>query len=143
MKYFCDDPELEHMYKKHADDAGFDICAKHDAVLGPVAWVPVETGLHVAIPRGYVGILKPRSGLSLKYGTDVHAGVIDANYRGEIVVLLSASTVEYPVVLHRGDRIAQLCIMKLYDGPAERVGTLEELEETDRGGAGFGSTGGY
>lgn len=141
MKYYCSDPELKlkQMVKAHADDAGFDICAAEDWELATTEWVPIKTALHVAIPRGYCGILKPRSGLSLRFNTDVHAGVIDSSFRGEIVVLISSN--RPPFTIHKGDRIAQLCCLKLYDGPAERAASLEELGETDRGAGGFGSTG--
>jgi len=141
MKYFCDDPELDQLYKKHADDAGFDICAAEDIEVNCSDRVLVSTKLHVAIPSGYVGILKPRSGLSIDYGTNIGAGVIDASYRGEIKVVLTAQT--FPFVIHKNDRIAQMLILKLPQIEPIKVSSLEELGDTERGENGFGSTGGY
>ena len=141
MKYYCEDPELNQLYKKHADDAGFDICAAEDYELGSTDRVLVSTKLHVAIPKGYVGILKPRSGLSIDYGTNIGAGVVDAGYLGEIKVVLTAQT--FPFIIHKGDRIAQMLILKLPQVEPEKVDSLEALGVTDRGEAGFGSTGGY
>lgn len=141
MKYYVADPELKQMYRAHDDDAGFDLCTATDINLTDTTWQLVPTKLHLAIPKGYVGFIKPRSGLSVKFNTDTHAGVIDASYRGEVGILISVN--KPPVTFHKGDRIAQLCLLKLYDGPAEQVSSLEELEETDRGAGGFGSTGGF
>ena len=141
MNYYCEDPELNQLYKKHADDAGFDICAAEDYEINCADRVLVSTKLHVAIPKGFVGILKPRSGLSLAYGTDIGAGVLDSNYRGEVGVLLTAHT--FPFVIHKGDRIAQMLVLKLPQIEPIRVNSLEELGDTERGSNGFGSTGGY
>lgn len=141
MKFYCADPELKQLYRKHADDAGFDICASEEMLIEDHDWHVIKTGLHVAIPKRYVGIVKPRSGLSLQFNTDIHAGVIDASYRGEIRVLISA--LQTPFKIEKGDRIAQLCVLRLYPGPAQQVSSLDELEETERGSDGFGSTGGY
>ena len=140
MKWACD-LDLNHMYKKHRDDAGYDICCAEDVTIPPFPqWALVKTGLHVAIPDGCVGIIKPRSGLSTNFGTSVGAGVIDAGYRGEIIVMLSIPT-DKPVEFKAGDRIAQLLILELYKGPVVRV-PKERLGITERGDNGFGSTGG-
>ena len=141
MKYYCEDPELNQLYKKHADDAGFDICAAEDYEINCPDRVLVSTKLHVAIPKGYVGILKPRSGLSIDYGTNIGAGVVDAGYLGEIKIVLTAQS--FPFVINKGDRIAQMLILKLPQIEPIKVSSLEELGESDRGEAGFGSTGGY
>lgn len=141
MKYYCEDPELNQLYKKHADDAGFDICSAEDYEILSADRVLISTKLHVAIPKGYVGILKPRSGLSVSYGTNIGAGVIDSNFRGEIKVLLTAQS--FPFIIHKGDRIAQMLILKLPQVEPEKVDSLEALGVTERGEAGFGSTGGY
>lgn len=141
MKYYCEDPELNQLYREHADDAGFDICSAEDWELVNPSWVLVKTKLHVSIPRGHVGILKARSGLSVRFNTDIHAGVIDASYRGEIGVLVSTN--KPPLVIHKGDRIAQLLVLACDTNPPIKVNSLEELGQTDRGGKGFGSTGGF
>lgn len=141
MKYYCNDPELNQLYKKHADDAGFDICAASAMEITDQSWHEVKTGLHVNIPKGCVGILKPRSGLSLEFNTDVHAGVIDSGYTGEIIVLLSV--LKPPIFIEKGTRIAQLVVLLMPKIEPVRVGSLEELEDTERGADGFGSTGGF
>lgn len=102
--------------------------------------VLVSTGLHIAIPKGYVGFFKSRSGIASKKWLEVGAGVIDADYRGECKVLLHNHSDE-DVTFHHGDRIAQLCIIRISDADVEPVMSLEELGGTDRGSDGFGSTG--
>ena len=141
MKYFVSDPELDQLYKKHADDAGFDIKSAESLTIADGDWHLIKTGLHVAIPKGCVGILKPRSGLSLLFNTDIHAGVLDSNYRGEVGVLISANNL--PFTINKGDRIAQLVLLVQPKVELERVNSLEELDATDRGVEGFGSTGGF
>ena len=139
---WCCDLDIPQMYKKHRDDAGYDICCSEDIVIPPIPkWITAKTGLYLAIPSGRVGVLKPRSGLSVKFGTTIGAGVIDSSYRGEILVMLSVMT-EEPLELKAGSRIAQLLVLDLADCPAVRV-TKEQLGITDRGTNGFGSTGGF
>ena len=139
MKYFVEDPELRQLYKKHDDDAGFDICAKQSYLLEDNKWHLIQTGLYLAIPKGHVGILKPRSGMSVQFNTDIHAGVLDSNYRGEVKVLVSTEVT--PLFIEKGTRIAQLLILELPKIELEKVATLSELGDTDRGAGGFGSTG--
>jgi dUTP pyrophosphatase len=96
-----------------------------------------STGIAVAIPDGYVGFIKPRSGLAYKHGIDVLGGVIDSGYRGEIgVILLNTDAEAFPINV--GGRIAQLVIQ-----PVALVNwaEVEDLPESERSGAGFGSTG--
>ena len=143
MKYYCSDPELNQLYREHATDAGFDICSAEDVWIMDGTWTPVKTALHLAIPEGKVGILKARSGLSLKFNTDVHAGVLDASYRGEVIVLLSIEQAKAPFHVKKSDRIAQLLVLDCDLSNPERVNSLEELGNTDRGAKGFGSTGGF
>ena len=141
MKYYCEYPELNQLCREHEGDAGFDICSAEDLEITNSDWVLVKTKLHVAIPSGHVGILKARSGLSVKFNTDIHAGVIDESYRGEIGVLISTN--KPPLVIHKGNRIAQLLVLACDTNPPIRVNNLEELGQTDRGEKGFGSTGGF
>ena len=99
----------------------------------------VPTGIALAIPEGYVGYIKPRSGLAHKHGIDVLGGVIDSGYRGEVGVILINHGMQ-PVLFTENDRIAQLVIQ-----PVVAVGTAfvttAELPESERGTGGFGSTG--
>ncbi len=124
-----------------ASAAGLDLCADLDAplVLAPGARALVPTGWHVAIPAGHEGQVRPRSGLALQHGVTVlnAPGTIDADYRGEVAVLLVHHGAE-PFTVARGDRIAQLVV-----APVTRVETVtvEALDETPRGAGGFGSTG--
>ena len=119
--------------------AGLDIVAAEDVVLGPGDRHPVATGFAVAIPAGYEIQVRPRSGLALKYGVTClnTPGTIDADYRGEIMVIL-ANLGNQPFAVKRGERIAQLV-------PAEvttaRILEVETLDDTARGAGGFGSTG--
>lgn len=122
--------------RAHRTDAGLDLYADEPATVYPSRVTTVHTGVAVAIPRDYVGLIWPRSGLAVKSGVDVFAGVIDAGYRGEIQVALT--TVGDPVPISTGDRIAQLLIQ-----PVEACDPVivRELPEADRGAAGFGSSG--
>lgn len=118
-------------------DAGYDLSAGHDGVIAPGDWDGFGTGIAVAIPEGYVGFIRPRSGLAVKHGIDVLGGVIDSGYRGELrVVLLNNGHKEFEVC--EGDRIAQLVIQ-----PVASVTFTEvpALPDSVRGEGGFGSTG--
>ena len=97
----------------------------------------IPTGISVAIPSGFYGRIAPRSGLALKHGIDVLAGVIDSDYRGEIGVILINHS-DKPFDIRHGDRIAQLILER-----AERLPVVEvdDLDDTSRGAQGFGSTG--
>ena len=121
----------------HPGDAGMDLYAARDAVVtGETVLIP--TGVAVAVPDGHVGLVCPRSGLS-KHGVTVAnaPGVVDAGYRGEVMVrLTTTSTTPYQV--HRGDRIAQLLIVPIF---RPEVTVVDRLDNTERGAGGFGSTG--
>lgn len=122
-----------------AGSAGFDIYSDQDLArvhFGQVA--SISTGIAVAIPDGFVGLIKPRSGLAVSRGVDTMAGVIDSDYRGEIRVVMTVhSTDIVPFRVERGERIAQLLVV-----PAMLVSTeVDELDDTTRGKKGFGSTG--
>jgi dUTP pyrophosphatase len=107
--------------------------------IGPGARELVPTGVAIALPAGFVGLVHPRSGLALKYGVTVlnSPGTIDAGYRGEIMVTLFNSSSE-PFDVEVGDRIAQLLIQSVEQANFIPVA---KLPDTDRGQAGFGSTG--
>ena len=121
--------------------AGLDLRAalEEELPVGPGERVVIPTGLKIEIPAGYEGQVRPRSGLAMKYGLTVlnAPGTIDADYRGEVKVLL-VNLGQNAHVLERGERVAQLVI-----APVTRVVLEEvaELSETERGEGGFGSTG--
>jgi dUTP pyrophosphatase len=133
------DPSIALPSYAREDDAGLDLRAAHDATLEPGGRALVGTGLAVAIPAGFAGLVLPRSGLALSQGVTVlnAPGLVDAGYRGELKVLLINHGAA-PVAVRRGDRIAQLVIQRV-----ERVEPIEvvELPASQRGAGGFGSTG--
>ena len=116
--------------------AGYDLSSIVDIVVPSLGRVAVPTGLAVKVPVGTYGRIAPRSGLAFKHGIDVLAGVVDADYRQSVnVILYNTSGVDYEI--KKGDRIAQLIIEKIEMFDVEVV---DELDETSRKG-GFGSTG--
>ena len=125
--------------RAYAGDAGLDLSACERVELAPGERALVGTGLAVAIPEGYAGFVQPRSGLAARHGIGVvnSPGLIDSGYRGEIGVLLINHGAA-AVTLGRGERIAQLVIQ-----PVARVTLVEvrELDASQRGTGGFGSTG--
>lgn len=121
------------------DSAGADISAAEDVVLAPGETKLISTGLSMAIPSGYVGLMFPRSGLSLKtpLRQPNSVGVIDADYRGEVRGMFT-NTGMNPVSISAGDRIAQMIVIACLKMEWEEVA---ELDTTERGEGGFGSTG--
>lgn len=116
---------------------GYDLHANENVTIAPGAQVRISTGWRVAIPAGWVGLVWPRSGLTIKHRLDRRAGVIDMDYRGELsVVLVNESTA--PQIITFNDRIAQMVIVPYLDAPTEIV---PELDDTVRNTGGFGSTG--
>mgnify|MGYP002780189497 FL=1 len=121
--------------------AGMDVVSAEDVTLAPGARHAVATGLAVAIPPGYEIQVRPRSGLALKHGITVPntPGTIDSDYRGELKVILINHGAD-PFAIARGDRIAQLVLAPVVQARWQEVA---ELDRTDRGSGGFGSTGGH
>jgi dUTP pyrophosphatase len=117
--------------------AGLDVCGIEDLNIAPKQRVMARTGLAVAIPAGFYGRVAPRSGLAAKNGLDVLAGVIDSDYRGEIVCVLY-NTGDEPIKLPAGSKICQLIIEQIITPEATWA---TDLDETARGAGGFGSTG--
>jgi dUTP pyrophosphatase len=118
-------------------DAGFDLYTREHAAIAPGAKAVLPTGISLEIPEGYVGLIWDKSGLSSKYGLKTFGGVIDSGYRGEIhVVMTNLSDNEH--VFEVGDRVAQVLIQKFEAVTFEMV---DELSESERGHAGFGSSG--
>jgi dUTP pyrophosphatase len=117
--------------------AGLDVFCIEDVEIGPKQRAAARTGLAVAIPAGFYGRIAPRSGLAVKKGLDVLSGVIDSDYRGEILCLLYNTSDEI-INLPAGSKICQLIIEQIITPDAEWA---TELDETARGAGGFGSTG--
>ncbi|MFV0316948.1 MAG: dUTP diphosphatase [Microthrixaceae bacterium] len=135
------DPDLELPEYAKPGDAGVDLRSAAEVTIaarGGRELVP--TGLAVAIPRGCAGFIQPRSGLALRHGVTVlnTPGLIDADYRGELKVLLVNTDPEDDFEVSRGDRIAQLVIQRVEHATFVEV---DSLDETERGAGGFGHTG--
>jgi dUTP pyrophosphatase len=126
----------------HAGDAGADLVCTRDLRIGPGERALVPTGIALALPAGYVGLVHPRSGLAARYGVTVlnAPGTIDAGYRGEVQVLLVNHDPRAAVHLARGDRIAQLVVQRVEQA---RFVEVPRLPASDRGEGGYGSTGGF
>ena len=121
--------------------AGMDVVSAEDVTIAPGARHPVATGLSVAIPQGYEIQVRPRSGLAFKHGITVPntPGTIDSDYRGELkVLLINHGTEDFAIA--RGDRVAQLVLAPVTQAAWAEV---DELDATERGEGGFGSTGGH
>jgi len=133
------DPNVKLPEYKTTGAAGMDLASNMHAVLYPGDTIKVTTGIAVAIPQGYVGLLCSRSGLTAQYSINVlnAPGIIDSDYRGEICVLLHNHGEDW-FSIKEGDRIAQLVISHCYKPNLELV---TDLDETTRGEDGFGSTG--
>ena len=129
-------------HRAHADDAGLDLASAEDLVIPAGGRDLVDTGLAVALPPGTVGMVCPRSGLAAKHGVTVlnGPGIVDAGYRGPLKVALHNTDPTTDFALHVGDRIAQLVVVPFL---APALVEVEDLEETDRSSAGFGSSGGF
>ena len=136
------DPDLPLPAYAHPGDAGADLVAAEDVVLEPGERKLVPTGIAVALPDGYVGLVHPRSGLAHRLGVTVlnAPGTVDAGYRGEIQVNLVNHDPAATVKISRGDRIAQLLVQRVERAAFHAV---DELPETVRGAGGHGSTGGH
>lgn len=122
--------------RAHETDAGLDIYSREKQIVPARESTIFDTGVHVEIPVGYVGMLKSKSGLNVKYGI-TSEGVIDAGYTGSIVVkLYNNSGFDYKI--EKGDKISQLVIIPILTPEIEVV---DELGQTERGDKGFGSSG--
>jgi dUTP pyrophosphatase len=120
-------------------DAGLDLAACEEARLEPGERAVVSTGIAVEIPEGYAGFVQPRSGLAARHGLGVvnSPGLIDSGYRGEIRVVLLNTDAREPFTVEPGMRIAQLVIAPV---ASVRLVEVEELQTTERGSRGFGSS---
>lgn len=130
------DPGAKMPTRAHPNDAGLDLYAAESARIWPHSWKAVETGVHVAIPEGYVGLLTSKSGLMRNKGLTCR-GTIDAGYTGTIQAVMFNHSDAFVEIL-KGDKVTQMVILPIITPELELV---DELEETERGAGGFGSTG--
>lgn len=121
-------------------DAGLDLRSNETIDIHPFERVLIPTGLAIALPDGYAGFVQPRSGMALKRGLTIAntPGLIDAHYRGELKVIAVNIDAHETIHIERGERIAQLVIQRV---PVVHLNEVEELDQTDRGCGGFGSSG--
>jgi dUTP pyrophosphatase len=136
LKLDVDLPTPSH---SHPGDGGTDLFSRIDTVLEPRERQMVPTGIAVAVPDGYAGLVVPRSGLAVSHGIGVvnAPGLLDAGYRGEVNVILVNHGRE-PFTINRGDRIAQLVVVPVV---VQEFVEVDELPASSRGDGGFGSTG--
>lgn len=134
------DPKLPLPKRAHPEDAGADLYSAQDLVLQPGERALVSTGVAIALPIGTVGLIHPRSGMAAKHGLSIvnTPGTIDAGYRGELMVCLLNTDRTEAIEITRGMRIAQLVIQRVELAQFEEV---DQLDETERGSGGYGSTG--
>ena len=140
---FGDDATIPTKGSKYS--AGYDLYSSSDFVIPKRDREIVKTQIGVKVPFGYYGRIAPRSGFTLKKKTDIGAGVIDADYRGEIgIIIFNHSDVDIKV--SKGDRVAQIVFEKIFietETPNVVIHSDETHNETERGSGGFGSTGGF
>jgi dUTP pyrophosphatase len=143
MKFFLTqeacEKELTPLTSPRSGDAGYDLRSLDEIELRQGEQAIVRTGLHISLPVGWVGLLRDRSSMAQKR-IYVHSGVIDASYRGEVKVIIENGGSE-SFRINVNDKIVQMVIVPHYFETPQKVGSLEELGETDRGQKGFGSTG--
>jgi dUTP pyrophosphatase len=141
------DRDLPMPSRAHDGDAGVDLCTAIDVELAPGQRELVPTGIAVAIPHGMVGLVHPRSGLAARVGLSIvnSPGTIDAGYRGEVKISLINLDPQEPILLRRGDRIAQLLVQRVELPELVEVTSFDEagLGDTSRGEGGHGSSGGH
>lgn len=133
--------------RAHDGDAGVDLYSAEDVRLDPGQRALVRTGVAIAVPFGMVGLVHPRSGLAARVGLSIvnSPGTIDAGYRGEVKISLINLDPAEPILVHRGDRIAQLLVQRVELVELVEVPSFDEagLAETSRGDGGHGSSGGH
>ena len=142
FRVYCKDLEC---YPKRANvtDAGLDLRAAEDYIVTQDSVTKVHTGIHIEIPQGWAGFIYPRSGLATNHGLYLanSTGVIDCDYRGEIICAMRLHNSMEAYEIKKYERIAQLVIMPVWVGILENVDELYKLSDTERGEGGFGHTG--
>jgi dUTP pyrophosphatase len=121
----------------HPSDAGMDFFALEDVTLQPNERKAIPTGISMAIPPGYVGLFWDKSGIAFNFGIKTMAGVIDSGYRGEIKIVVHNLS-NKPYTFKKGTKVAQMLIQPVEQ---KQILEVEELDETERGEGGFGSSG--
>jgi len=121
----------------HPDDAGLDLYSAETTTILPQERKLISTGIAMAIPAGYVGLVWDKSGIAAKHGLKTMAGVIDAGYRGEVKILVHNLSTK-PYTVEAGSKFAQLLIQPVEQ---RQIVEVEELDDTTRGEKGFGSSG--
>jgi dUTP pyrophosphatase len=137
LQFFRIDPQAILPVRATSLSAGLDLCTIEAVRIDPNCRATCRTGLSVEIPPGFYGRIAPRSGLAIRFGLDVLAGVIDSDYRGELICVL-INHGEEPATFQPGDRIAQL-IIEAISSPAPEW--ADALTKTERSEGGFGSSG--
>lgn len=134
------DPELPLPRYANPGDAGLDLYSAVDVVIEPMRRVMIPTGVAIALPEGCAGFVQPRSGLAAKKGLSIvnTPGLVDSGYRGELKVIAINTDTDEPITIARGERVAQLVVQRV---PAVELVEVNELDATERGEGGFGSTG--
>ena len=130
------DPGAKMPERAHSSDAGYDLFSREDAVVQPGTGCKFDTGVHIAIPEGYVGFLKSKSGLNVKHSIQSE-GVIDSGYTGSVVVKLFNHG-KHGIEIKKGQKISQLVLLPII---TPELVLVDRLEDTERGAGGFGSTG--
>lgn len=140
LKILSLDEEMPLPAYAHAGDAGLDLRSAESLVIEPYERRLVPCGICLEIPTSYAGLVIPRSGLAIKHGISVvnAPGLIDSGYRGEVKVILINLDPKEPFAINKGDRIAQLMLVKT---PLVEVEPVLSLEDSERGAGGFGSSG--
>ncbi|APU13759.1 MULTISPECIES: dUTP diphosphatase [Actinoalloteichus] len=139
------DPDVPVPRYAQPGDAGVDLVTTSDVSLAPGERIVVGTGVSIALPVGFVGLVHPRSGLAARVGLSVvnTPGTIDSGYRGEIRVCLINHDPRHPILLRRLDRIAQLVVQRVEHAVFREVADVAGLPVSERGAGGYGSTGGH
>jgi dUTP pyrophosphatase len=134
------DKDLRTPKYAHIGDAGLDLYSAVDCIIRPYERRKVPTGIKIAIPEGYAGFVQPKSGLAINKGLSLvnTPGLIDSGYRGEVCAVLINLDSKNDIRIMRGDKICQLVLQKVEHADIE---IKEDLDDTSRGEAGFGSTG--
>lgn len=135
-------PDIQIPSYAYEGDAGLDLRSNESVVLLPFERRLIATGLAIALPDGYAGFVQPRSGMAIKQGFTIlnTPGLIDSRYRGELKIIAINLDPNEPIVIEKGDRIAQLVIQAV---PNVTLIEVDELDKTERGEGGFGSSGSH
>lgn len=134
------EPDASVPFYVYEGDAGLDLSSTIDITLAPGERALIPTGIAIAIPDGFAGFVQPRSGLAAREGLGIvnTPGLIDSHYRGELVVIAINLDPHKNIFIAKGMRIAQLVIQEI---PLVHISLVDDLDDTDRGSNGFGSSG--